>query len=43
MIMPIFDQAQPKIIETTFSFPEFAPSRKKLVHSSNSFLRYSKF
>ena len=31
MIMPIFDQAQPKIIETTFSFPEFAPSCKKFI------------
>ena len=41
--MPIFDQANPKIIETTFCFLEFAPPCKKSVHSINSFLRYSQF
>ena len=41
--MPIFDQTQPKIIEITFSFPEFASVCKKSVHSINSFLRYSQF
>ena len=29
MIMPIFDKAHPKVIETTFCFPEFAPPCKK--------------
>ena len=33
----------PKIIEITFSFPDFAPVSKKSVHSINSFLRYSQF
>ena len=41
MVMPIFDHAHPKIIEITFSFPEFPPACKKSVHSINSFLRYS--
>ena len=31
--MPNFDHINPKIIEITFSFPEFAPARKKSVHS----------
>ena len=39
--MPISDHAHPKIIEITFSFPEFAPACKISVHSINSFLRYS--
>ena len=43
MTMPIFDQANPKIIETTFCFPEFAKPCKKSVHSIYSFLRYSQF
>ena len=33
-----FDQAHPKIIEITFSVPEFAPACEKSVHSINSFL-----
>ena len=41
MAMPNFDHIHQKIIEITFSFPEFAPACKKLVHSINSFLRYS--
>ena len=36
MVTPNFDHIQPKIIEITFSFPEFAPARKKSVHSINS-------
>ena len=40
---PNFEHIHPKIIEITFSFPEFAPACKKLVHSINSFLRYSQF
>ena len=32
-----------KIIEITFSFPEFAPACKKSVHSIYSFLRYHQF
>ena len=43
MTMPIFDQAHPKITETTFCFPEFAKPCKKSVHSIYSFLRYSQF
>ena len=43
MTTPIFDQADPKIIEITFYFPEFAPPCKKSVHSIDSFLRYSQF
>ena len=43
MTTPNFDHIHPKIIETTFSFPEFAPACKKSVHSINSFLRYSQF
>ena len=35
--MPIFDHTHPKIIQITFSFPEFAPACKKSVHSINSF------
>ena len=41
MATPNFDHIHPKIIEITFSFPEFAPARKKLVHSINSFMRYT--
>ena len=41
--MAIFDQAHPKIIETTFKFPKFIPTCKKLVYSICSFLRYSQF
>ena len=41
--MPNFDHIHPKIIAITFSFPEFAPARKKSVHSVTSFLRYSQF
>ena len=41
MVMHIFDHAYPKIIEVTFSFPEFPPACKNLVHSINSFLRYN--
>ena len=33
----------PKIIEITFSFPEFAPACKRSLHSINSFLRYCQF
>ena len=40
---PIFDYIFPKIIEITFSLPEFPPLCKKSVHSINSFLRYSQF
>ena len=43
MIIPIFEQTHPKIIETTFGFAEFALACKKSVHSINSFLRYSQF
>ena len=43
MAMPNFDYIHPKIIEITFSFPIFAPVCKILVHSINSFLRYSQF
>ena len=35
--------AHPRIIEITFSFPEFAPACKKSFHFINSFLRYSHF
>ena len=38
-----FDHINPKIIEITFSFPEFAPACKKVVQPINSFLRYSQF
>ena len=38
-----FDYIHPKIIEITFSFPEFAEARKKSVHFINSFLKYSQF
>ena len=41
--MPISDNAHPKIIEITFSFPDFVPVWKILVHSINSFSRYSQF
>ena len=37
----VFYQAHPKIIEISFSFPEFAPAWKKSVHSINSFLTYN--
>ena len=43
MAMPISHHAHPKIIEITFSFPEFAPACKISVHSTYSFLRYSQF
>ena len=43
MTTPNFDHIHPKIIETTFSFPEFALARKKLVQSICSLLRYSQF
>ena len=43
MATPNFDHINPKIIEITFSFPEFAPACKKSVHSINSFFRYSQF
>ena len=39
----IFYSVHPKIIEITFSFPDFKPVSKKSVHSINSFLRYSQF
>ena len=35
--------AYPKIIETTFSFPEFVASCKKSIYSNCSFLRYIQF
>ena len=41
--MPIFDLTHPKIIETSFNFPEFAPSLKKSVYFIYAFLRYSQF
>ena len=34
-----FDPIHPKIIKITFSFPEFAPTCKKLIHSIYSFLQ----
>ena len=34
-----FDPIHPKIIKTTFSFPEFAPTCKRLIHSIYSFLQ----
>ena len=43
MATPIFELANPRNIEITLSFPEFAPTCKKSVHSINSFLRYSQF
>ena len=43
MAPPISYYSQPKIIEKTFSFPEFAPACKKSFHSIYSFLRYSQF
>ena len=43
MTTPIFDQAHLKIIEITFSFPEFTKACKKSVHSINWFLWYSQF
>ena len=39
MATSIFDHAYHKIIETTFSSPEFATTRRKSVHSINSFLK----
>ena len=33
MATPNFNQIDPKIIETAFSFPEFAPAHEKSVHS----------
>ena len=38
-----FDHAHPQIIESTFSFLEFAPACKKSFHSIYSILRYSQF
>ena len=43
MATPNFDHIHPKIIEITFSFPEFAQAHKKSVHSIYSFLRCSEF
>ena len=40
--MAIFDHLQPKIIESTFSFPEFVPACKKSVYSICIF-RYRQF
>ena len=37
------NHAHPKIIKSTFSFPEFVPVWKKSVYSICSFLRYSQF
>ena len=39
--MPISYQAHPKIIEITFSFPEFVSACKISSYSIDSFLRYS--
>ena len=36
--MAIFDHTHPKIIESTFSFPEFVPAWKKWLYSICSFL-----
>ena len=41
--MATFEHAHRKIIESTFSFPEFVPACKKSVYSICSFLRYSQF
>ena len=41
--MLIFDHAHPKIIEATFSFPEFALALKKSAYSICAFLRYNQF
>ena len=44
MATSISDHTHPKIIEITFSFPEFVPEckkEKKSVHSVYSFLRYN--
>ena len=38
-----FEYTHPKIIESTFSFPEFIPKSKKSVYSICSFLRYRQF
>ena len=35
--------AYPKIIEATFSFPQFVASYKKSIYSNCSFLRYIQF
>ena len=43
MATPKFDHAHVKIIEITFSFPEFAPTCTISVHFIHSFLRYSQF
>ena len=43
MATPNLDHIHPKIIEITFSFPEFAQARKKSVHSIDWLLRYSQF
>ena len=39
----IFDHVHPKIIESTFSFPEFVLACSKSVYSICSFLKYSQF
>ena len=39
----IFDHAHPKIIKSTFSFPEFVPACKNKFIQSVHFLRYSQF
>ena len=41
--MPIFGYTYQKIIETTFSFPEFVLAYKKPVYAIYLFLRYSQF
>ena len=38
MTTPIFDNSHPKIIEITFSFPEFALAYNKPVYSICSFI-----
>ena len=43
MTTPIFDHAHQKILEITFSFPQFPLASKKSVHSINSFLTHSQF
>ena len=43
MVISISDQAYQKIIETTFSSPEFVPVCKISAYSIYSFLRYNQF
>ena len=43
MVMPIFDHPHPKIIEVTFSFPEFVPASKEPAYFICAFLRYIQF